>query len=147
MPACRARGDATRYPDLMPWYGWVILGLAAFIAIAAIALRSIRATARGRRFLALGTRGKLRFGRLLLADPRVGFIGKATLILLVAYLALPFDLIPDFIPVVGQLDDVAVVFVAVTILILAVPRERFEAALGQAEVEAAARRGDSPSVL
>jgi uncharacterized membrane protein YkvA (DUF1232 family) len=28
---------------------------------------------------------------------------------LVGYLALPFDLVPDFIPVAGQLDDVLIV--------------------------------------
>lgn len=124
----------------MPWYGWVILGLGAFIALAAIALRMLRASRRGRRFLALGTRSKLRFGRLLLQDPDVGIPGKLTLIVLVGYLALPFDIIPDFIPVLGQVDDVAVVFIAIGILILAVPRERFEAALLQAEQEAEERR-------
>lgn len=41
----------------------------------------------------------------LLADPRVPRSRKVLLVLLVGYLALPFDLVPDFIPVVGQLDD------------------------------------------
>lgn len=127
----------------MPLYGWLILGLGAFIAVTAISLRTLRASSRGRRFLNLGTRAKLRFGRSLLADPGVGLPGKLTLLILVGYLALPFDIIPDFIPVIGQLDDVAVVFVAVAVLILAVPRERFEAALAQAEQEAAARKADA----
>jgi uncharacterized membrane protein YkvA (DUF1232 family) len=38
---------------------------------------------------------------------------KLSLALLLGYLALPFDLVPDFIPVAGQVDDalfVAVVF-------------------------------------
>src|SRR5215204_3380003 len=43
--------------------------------------------------------------RRLLADPRVPRTRKLALAALVAYLAFPFDLIPDFIPVVGQLDD------------------------------------------
>ena len=129
----------------MPWYGWVILGAGAFIALAAISLRTLRASSRGRRFLDLGTRAKLRFGRLLLADPRVGLPGKLTLLILVGYLALPFDIIPDFIPVIGQLDDLAVVFVAVAILILAVPRERFEAALTQVEAEAETRKANAAS--
>jgi uncharacterized membrane protein YkvA (DUF1232 family) len=34
---------------------------------------------------------------------------KALLVALAGYLALPFDLVPDFIPVAGQLDDVVVV--------------------------------------
>ena len=45
----------------------------------------------------------------LLRDPRVPTRKKALLIGLAAYLAMPFDLLPDFIPVAGQLDDAVVV--------------------------------------
>ena len=45
----------------------------------------------------------------LLRDPRIPRRRKALLALLAGYLALPFDLVPDFIPVAGQLDDVLVV--------------------------------------
>lgn len=124
----------------MPWYGWLILGLAALIAVTAILLRVLRASKRGRRFLALGTRSKIRFGRILLGDPGVGLLPKITLLLLVGYLAMPFDLIPDFIPVLGQLDDFLVAFAAITLLLLMIPRERFNAALTQAELEAEERR-------
>jgi uncharacterized membrane protein YkvA (DUF1232 family) len=34
---------------------------------------------------------------------------SSLLVGLVGYLALPFDLVPDFIPIAGQLDDVIVV--------------------------------------
>ena len=34
---------------------------------------------------------------------------KALLVALAGYLGLPFDLVPDFIPVAGQLDDVVIV--------------------------------------
>jgi uncharacterized membrane protein YkvA (DUF1232 family) len=47
--------------------------------------------------------------RRLLGDPRLGRGRKAALGLAVAYLAMPIDLIPDFIPVAGQLDDALVV--------------------------------------
>jgi uncharacterized membrane protein YkvA (DUF1232 family) len=46
--------------------------------------------------------------RRLLADSRVPRRQKALLAGLVGYLASPLDLIPDFIPVIGQLDDVLV---------------------------------------
>jgi uncharacterized membrane protein YkvA (DUF1232 family) len=51
------------------------------------------------------------FGRLG-RDARVPRRSKALLLVLAAYLALPFDVIPDFIPVLGHVDDaVAVAFV------------------------------------
>jgi uncharacterized membrane protein YkvA (DUF1232 family) len=43
------------------------------------------------------------------SHPRVPWRKKALLVALAGYLALPFDLVPDFIPVAGQLDDVVVV--------------------------------------
>ena len=45
----------------------------------------------------------------LMADHRVSRRQKLLLVALTGYLALPFDLVPDFIPVAGQLDDVLVV--------------------------------------
>ena len=45
----------------------------------------------------------------LLRDPRVPTGRKLLLAALVAYLAMPIDLVPDFIPVAGQLDDAIVV--------------------------------------
>lgn len=47
--------------------------------------------------------------RRLLSDPRVPRSRKLLLVALAGYLALPFDLVPDFIPVAGQLDDAIVV--------------------------------------
>jgi uncharacterized membrane protein YkvA (DUF1232 family) len=50
--------------------------------------------------------------RRLLADERVPRRRKAVLIALVAYLAMPIDLVPDFIPAVGQLDDAIIAALA-----------------------------------
>jgi uncharacterized membrane protein YkvA (DUF1232 family) len=45
----------------------------------------------------------------LVADTRVPRRRKLLLIVLAGYLAMPFDLVPDFIPVAGQLDDAIIV--------------------------------------
>jgi uncharacterized membrane protein YkvA (DUF1232 family) len=45
----------------------------------------------------------------LLADKRVPVSGKVMLGGIVLYLAMPFDLVPDFIPIAGQLDDAILV--------------------------------------
>jgi uncharacterized membrane protein YkvA (DUF1232 family) len=50
--------------------------------------------------------------RGLLRDPRVPRRRKLVLVALVGYLATPIDLVPDFIPVAGQLDDVIVAAIA-----------------------------------
>lgn len=53
-----------------------------------------------------------RYGRLVLAlytHPRVTRWAKAKLTIGLAYSALPIDLLPGFIPVIGQLDDLLVV--------------------------------------
>jgi uncharacterized membrane protein YkvA (DUF1232 family) len=44
----------------------------------------------------------------LIADPRVPRRAKVALWLTVPYLVSPIDLVPDFIPVIGQLDDAIV---------------------------------------
>jgi uncharacterized membrane protein YkvA (DUF1232 family) len=50
----------------------------------------------------------------LVGDERVPLGAKLAVGLLLPYLMLPFDLIPDFIPIVGQIDDalLAVVVIA-----------------------------------
>jgi uncharacterized membrane protein YkvA (DUF1232 family) len=48
------------------------------------------------------------FARLL-RDPRLPRRHKLLVAALIPYLAMPFDLIPDFVPVLGQLDDALLV--------------------------------------
>jgi uncharacterized membrane protein YkvA (DUF1232 family) len=50
--------------------------------------------------------------RRLLADKQVPRRRKLVLLGLVAYLSMPIDLVPDFIPVAGQLDDVIIAALA-----------------------------------
>jgi uncharacterized membrane protein YkvA (DUF1232 family) len=57
--------------------------------------------------------------RRLLADPRVPRRHKALLLGLLGYLLSPIDLVPDFIPIAGQLDDAVVVGLAMRLVLRA----------------------------
>ena len=50
--------------------------------------------------------------RRLVADPRVARSTKLLLVALLVYLVVPVDLVPDFLPLVGQLDDALVAALA-----------------------------------
>ncbi len=66
------------------------------------------------------------FARLywrLFRDPRVSILPKALLVLTLVYVISPFDLIPDFIPVIGEMDDVAVVLSVLWLFIRLCPPE------------------------
>ena len=95
----------------MPWWGWFVVGIGVALVVYAAFLLVL---------VLLGRRGDARalatlipdcivlVGRLA-RDPRVPRSRKLLLVGLVGYLALPFDLVPDFIPVAGQLDDAIIV--------------------------------------
>jgi uncharacterized membrane protein YkvA (DUF1232 family) len=61
-------------------------------------------------------------GRLM-KDPRVPARPKAILIVLGAYLISPIDVIPDFIPGLGQLDDLVIAAFALNQILNRVPDE------------------------
>ena len=61
--------------------------------------------------------------RNLLADNRTPLPAKILLYAAVAYLLMPFDLIPDFIPVPGQLDDLIVAGSLIYIVFIVFPNE------------------------
>jgi uncharacterized membrane protein YkvA (DUF1232 family) len=49
------------------------------------------------------------FYRRLQQHPQTPALAKFCLWLAIGYLLLPFDLIPDFLPVVGQLDELVII--------------------------------------
>ena len=57
--------------------------------------------------------------RRLIGDRRISGWRKLLLVVLVAYLAMPLDLVPDFIPVAGQLDDAILVAVVLRLVLRA----------------------------
>jgi len=68
----------------------------------------------------------IRLVSALMADPRVPLQAKAVPGLAVVYLLSPFDLVPSFIPLLGQLDDFAVLLLAVQTFKRMVPAELLE---------------------
>lgn len=54
-------------------------------------------------------------------DDRTPRLVRGGLLAMAAYLAIPFDVVPDWIPVLGQLDDVVVLTVGVRTLLRRVP--------------------------
>ena len=60
--------------------------------------------------------------RLVLKHPDTPWAAKIFLGLAVGYLLMPFDLIPDFIPIIGQLDEVVIVPILLYIALLFIPK-------------------------
>jgi uncharacterized membrane protein YkvA (DUF1232 family) len=92
-------------------WAWSLIGIGVFLLVyaalvAALAVAGRRESARA---LAGFIPDSVVLCSRLLRDPRVPRRKKLLLVALAGYLALPFDLVPDFIPVAGQLDDVIVV--------------------------------------
>jgi uncharacterized membrane protein YkvA (DUF1232 family) len=59
----------------------------------------------------------------LARDPRVPARAKATLFLLTGYLASPVDLIPDFLPAIGQADDIIIAAFVLDQMLNRIPEE------------------------
>jgi uncharacterized membrane protein YkvA (DUF1232 family) len=77
-------------------------------------------------FIRLRTRQKIRFFRLLITDKRVPRRAKLLPLALIPYLASPIDIVPDFIPVLGYMDDVAIVLAVLALTIRFTPRPVIE---------------------
>ena len=61
--------------------------------------------------------------RRLRADPRVPWQAKAAVVVAGLWVLSPIDLLPEFLPVIGPLDDVVVVALALRYAARRVPRE------------------------
>jgi uncharacterized membrane protein YkvA (DUF1232 family) len=66
---------------------------------------------------------ELQVYRLTLKDPRTPMLAKLLLGLAIGYTLLPFDFIPDFIPIIGHLDDVIIVPTLIILALKLIPTE------------------------
>lgn len=95
----------------MSWWTWLLVSFGALLAVwAGLVLWLVGAGRRSdARALATFVPDCILLVTRLARDPRVPRRRKLLLVGAAAYLATPVDLVPDFIPVAGQLDDAVVV--------------------------------------
>jgi uncharacterized membrane protein YkvA (DUF1232 family) len=98
---------------LWPW-GLLLIGIGLYAVAVGFFL------AAGRREEARALAGFVPDAAVLISrlarDRRISAPRRALLWLVVGYLALPFDLIPDFLPVAGQADDAVLLAIALRAL-------------------------------
>ena len=104
-------------PDQVPFWPWGLLLLVAGLYIVSVAAL----IAAGRREDARALAGFIPdcivlVGRLA-RDSRISRPRRLILFAVLAYLALPIDLVPDFLPGLGQLDDAVLLAVALRLLV------------------------------
>jgi len=103
----------------VPTWQWILVGLGLTLAFYALFIGVLLVAGRRTDARALATLipDCLLLFRGLVRDTRVPRSRKALLLGLIAYLAMPFDLVPDFIPVAGQLDDAIIVALVLRTLV------------------------------
>lgn len=71
-------------------------------------------------------RRELAVYRIVLKDPRTPPRARWLLGIAVGYMVLPFDILPDFIPVIGQIDDALIVPTLIRMALRSIPKEVVE---------------------
>lgn len=66
---------------------------------------------------------ELKVHQLVLKDPRTPKVAKALLGFAIGYAISPIDLIPDFIPIIGHVDDLVIVPLLIALTVKMVPRK------------------------
>jgi uncharacterized membrane protein YkvA (DUF1232 family) len=120
---------------------WVVLGVIAaglllLIVAAAFVFWKIQSSDEkklGQRIARLAFVDKLALAWSLFRDPRISIGLRLIAIGLVLYVAMPLDLIPDFVPVIGYLDDLLIVLIGAGLLLRSIPRYIIEEHVGRYE--------------
>jgi uncharacterized membrane protein YkvA (DUF1232 family) len=74
-------------------------------------------------------------------DKRVPWYAKLLAGCILAYLLSPIDLIPDFIPVIGYLDDIIIIPAGISLVFKMIPREVLEECKQRAHEDLASTKG------
>ena len=111
----------------MRWWSWLLIGFAGVLVAVLVAALSVRRSRAALIELARLVPPCLGMLRDVMRDPAVPRRAKIVPALVVVYLAIPIDLIPDFIPGLGYLDDALIVAWAIRHLVASAGRERVTA--------------------
>lgn len=84
---------------------------------------------------------------IAMRDPRTPLAARILAMLVVAYAISPIDLIPDFIPVIGFLDDLILLPIGIALCLKLIPKEVMAEARVRAEGELAQPRGYTAAVV
>lgn len=76
-----------------------------------------------------------------LRHPRTPWSAKALIVLVTGYALSPIDLVPDFIPVVGQIDDLILLPLGIAIAIKMIPKDVLSECRQKAEAGADMKQG------
>jgi uncharacterized membrane protein YkvA (DUF1232 family) len=126
--------------------GVIVAGLVLLIAAAAFVLWRIQRSDEkklAKRIAKLPFFDKISLAGSLFRDERIAIAPRIIALALVLYIASPIDLIPDFIPVLGYLDDILIVIIGAGLLLRSIPGHILEEHVGRYE----ARQTDKPANL
>lgn len=110
----------------MTWWTWTLLGLAAITLIVTVVALGNRRSRTALIELVKLVPACVALIRDILRDPTISRWHKIAPAIAIAYLASPIDLVPDFIPGMGQLDDALVIAWTLRHLVRVAGRERVE---------------------
>ncbi len=108
----------------------VVLGVAAWLIWRRVDLEE---RALVKRVTRLRLRNKLHLAVALTREPRIPLAVRIIPPALILYLATPIDVIPDFIPVIGHLDDLVIVVIGIGLLLRFTPRYVLEEHIARLE--------------
>ena len=104
-------------PDSVPFWPWGVLLIFVGLYLVGIAALIGAGRREDARVLAGFIPDCLVLVSRLARDHRISRPRRALLFLVLGYLALPIDLVPDFLPVIGQLDDAVVLGLALRVVV------------------------------
>ena len=106
------------------WLTWVLIGLAVVVvSYALLAVLAKRLPPGVLRDLVAFIPACVTTARALRHHPDVPARAKVALLVAIVWTLSPIDLIPEFLPVIGPLDDIVVIALAIRYAARAVPRE------------------------